>query len=71
MLTIRQEILTNVLGMKRATAKIVPKTLNFKQKQYRLDIVQEMLMMFNDDSDLLKKVITGDESWVYGKYSYF
>ena len=53
--------------MKRATAKIVPKMLNFKQKQYRLDIVQEMLMTFNDDSDLLKKVITGDESWVYGK----
>ena len=22
--------------------------------------------MFNDDPDLLKKVITGDESWVYG-----
>ena len=24
-----------------------------------------MLTAFNDDSDLLKKVITGDESWVY------
>ena len=27
---------------------------------------QEMLTTFNDDPDLLKKVITGDESWVYG-----
>ena len=27
---------------------------------------QEMLVTFNDDSDLLKKVVTGDESWVYG-----
>ena len=25
-----------------------------------------MLTMFNDDPDLLKKVIAGDESWVYG-----
>ena len=22
--------------------------------------------MFNDDLDLLKKVLTGDESWIYG-----
>ena len=25
-----------------------------------------MLTMFKDDPDLLKKVITGDEYWVYG-----
>ena len=50
--------------MKRSTAKIVPKLLNFEQKERR--IAQEMLTMFNDDPDLLKKVITGDESWVYG-----
>ena len=25
-----------------------------------------MLTTFNDNPDLLKKVITGDESWVYG-----
>ena len=31
-----------------------------------MDIAQEMLTTFNYDSDLLKKVITGDESWVYG-----
>ena len=51
--------------MKRAAAKIVPKLLNFKHKQRRMDIPQEMLTTFNDDPDLLKKVITGDESWVY------
>ena len=45
---------------------IVPNLLNFDQKQRRMNIAQEMLTMFNDDSDLLKKVITGDESWVYG-----
>ena len=31
-----------------------------------MDITQDMLMTFNNDPDLLKKVIIGDESWVYG-----
>ena len=48
--------------MKHTTAKIVPKLLNFEQKQSRMDITQEMLTAFNDDPDLLKEVITGDES---------
>ena len=52
--------------MKHATANIVPKLLNFEQKQHRMDIPQEMLTTFNDASDLLKKVITGDESLEYG-----
>ena len=28
-----------------------------------MDIAQDMLLTFNDDPDLLKKVITADESW--------
>ena len=52
-----QAILMNVLGMKRAAAKIVPKLLNFEQKQCRMDIAQEMLTTLNDDPDLLKEVI--------------
>ena len=31
-----------------------------------MDIAQKVLTTFNDDPDLLKIVITGDESWVYG-----
>ena len=34
--------------------------LDFEQQQSRMDIAQEMLTTFNDDPDLLKKVITGD-----------
>ena len=30
-----------------------------------MDIAQEMLTTSNDGPDLLKEVITGDESWVY------
>ena len=52
-----QLIFTDVLSMKHAAAKIVPKLLNFEQKQRNMDIAQEMLTSFNDDSDLLKKVI--------------
>ena len=44
---------------------IVPKLLNFKQKQCRMDIAQNMLTTFNDDPDLPRKVITGHETWVY------
>ena len=51
--------------MKGATAKIVPKLLNFEQKQRSINIAQEMLSSFNDDPDLLKKIIICDESWVY------
>ena len=62
-----QAIFTDVLGMKRAAAKIVSKLPNFKQKQHCIDIVQEILTTFNDDpGHMLKKVTTDDESWVYG-----
>ena len=57
-----QAIFTDVLQMNRATTKIVPKLLNFEQKQRHMDTVHEMLTIFNDDPDLLKRIITGDES---------
>ena len=52
--------------MKRVAAKFVPKLLNFDQKQRRVDIAQELLNEVNNDPELLKTVITGDETWVYG-----
>ena len=51
-----QAIFTIVLGIKRAATKIFP----FKASR---DVE---LMMLNNDPDLLKKIITGDESWMYG-----
>ena len=59
-------IFSDILGLKRVAAKFVPKLLNFDQKIRRMTIAQEMLNDVNDEPDLLKKVITGDESWVYG-----
>ena len=39
------EIFSNVLGMKRAAAKFVPKLLNFEEKQRRMEVAQESLTM--------------------------
>ena len=52
--------------MKCAAAKIVSKLLNFEQKRCRVDIAKKIFSTFNYNPDLLKKVITGDESWMYG-----
>ena len=38
-----QTIFMDVLGIKRAAANIVPKLLNFEQKQRCMNIVQQML----------------------------
>ena len=60
-----QAIFTDVLGMKHAAANIITKLLNFEQKQCRIDIAHDMLTKFNGDPDLLNKVITSVESWLY------
>ena len=61
-----QAILTDVFDMKHAAANINPQLLNCKQKQRRMDITKEILSAFNNYSDLLKKFITGNESWGNG-----
>ena len=60
------EIFSNVLGMKRVAAKFVSKLLNFQQKQRRMEVAQESLNEVYDDAKLLKRIISGDETWVYG-----
>jgi len=58
-------ILTADLGLRRVSAKFVPKLLKVEQKQLRLEIAQDMLDCVESDSNFLNTVITGDESWVY------
>ena len=58
-------IFSDILGLKSVAPKFVPKLLNIDQKTRRVNIAQEMLNDVNDDPDLLKRVITGDKSWVY------
>ncbi|UYV81744.1 hypothetical protein LAZ67_20002183, partial [Cordylochernes scorpioides] len=59
-------IFINDLGMRRVAAKFVPKLLNCDQKQHCMNIAKEMLDSVRDDPNLLQRVITGDEAWVYG-----
>ncbi|UYV84074.1 hypothetical protein LAZ67_X001101 [Cordylochernes scorpioides] len=59
-------IFINDLGMRRVAAKFVPKLLNCDQKQHHMNIANEMLDSVRDDPNLLQRVITGDEAWVYG-----
>ena len=62
------EIFSNVLGIKRMAAKFVPKLLNLEQKQRRMEVAQESLNEVNHDAELLKRIITGVETWVYRYY---
>ncbi|UYV62235.1 hypothetical protein LAZ67_1008329 [Cordylochernes scorpioides] len=59
-------IFINDLGMRRVAAKFVPKLLNCDQKQHRMNIANEMLDSVRDDPNLLQRVVTGYEAWVYG-----
>ncbi|UYV67212.1 POLR2B [Cordylochernes scorpioides] len=59
-------IFINDVSMRRVAAKFVQKLLNCDQKQHRMNIANEMLDSVRDDPNLLQRVITGDEAWVYG-----
>jgi len=61
-----QRVLTEELGMHRVAAKFVPRILTADQKQQRVNICAELRQFASDDETFLSRVITGDESWVYG-----
>ena len=56
------EIFNKILGMTRVCATFIPKLLTTEQKDLRSEIVLDNLEMVSDDENVLKKVITGDES---------
>ena len=61
-----QTILTCDLNMHRIAAKFVPRLLTPKQKEHRVAICQELRQHALNDPSFMSRVITGDESWVYG-----
>ena len=65
-----ETIFTNVLNMKRMVAKFVPKLLNFQQKKHGVTFAEQMPANVDDDPDLFKHVITGDETITITGYSF-
>ena len=61
-----QKIIHEDLRLKRKASKFVPKILTPEQKEIRKTISQNMLEMVSDDKEWMNKVISGDETWVYG-----
>lgn len=61
-----QEILTEKLQMRRVAAKFVPKVLTEDQKGHRVVCSEELLEQATNDDNFLKRIITGDETWVFG-----
>jgi len=57
-----RKILTEDLDIRKVCAKMVPKELTKEQKQRRVTICQDLL---EKQDDILGRVITGDETWVY------
>ena len=52
--------------MKCVVAKFVPWLLLPEQKEHRAAVANDLIQNTTSDPDFLRKVITGDESWVYG-----
>jgi hypothetical protein len=61
-----QRILSEELNMRSIAAKFVPRLLQNKQKQHRLEVCRVLQQQLQEDPKFLSKVVTGDESWVYG-----
>ena len=57
-----RKILTEDIDMRKVCAKMVPNELTEEQKLRRVTICQDML---ERQDDILGRVITGDETWVY------
>ena len=58
-------ILTEELKMHRVAAKLVPRLMTSDQQAHRVQVCQDLLDHSENDKELLSKIITGDESWVY------
>ena len=59
------KIITEDLGMRKICAKMVPKLLNDDQKERRVEVCQGILGHLQTEPDLLQRVITGDQSWIF------
>ena len=59
------KILTQDLGMKCVMAKFIQWLLPPEQKEHCAIVANDLIQTSTNEPDFLKKVITGDELWVY------
>ena len=57
-----QIVLKDHLGLTRVKSRLVPKFLNFFEKESRVQACEAMLP---DYQGVYKQIIAGDESWIY------
>jgi histone-lysine N-methyltransferase SETMAR len=60
-----QTILKDKLQMQRVAARVVPKMLNFDQKNRHKEVAREMISEAASDWTFMQSIITGDETYVY------
>src|SRR5215469_2535836 len=59
-------IIKEDLQLKKTPSKFVPKMITIQQKENRVEVAKSILEMAEEDPNWKEKVITGDETWVYG-----
>ncbi|KAL4092021.1 hypothetical protein QTP88_026604 [Uroleucon formosanum] len=59
-------ILSDALGMKRVSAKLVPKLLTEEQMEHCIEVCLDLKNRVSNDPCFIKSIITSDETWVYG-----
>ena len=58
-------IITEDLVMRKNCAKMVPSLVNEGQKERRVQVCQDILELLETEPNLLKRVVTGNESWIF------
>ena len=58
-------IITEDLGMRKICAKIVRRLLNEGQNERCVQVCQDILEQLETSPNLLKRVATGDETWIF------
>lgn len=59
------KIITEGLGRRKVCAKMVPRLLNVDQKERRMQMCRDIIERLQNEPDLLRRVITGDETWTF------
>ncbi|UYV81426.1 hypothetical protein LAZ67_20001157 [Cordylochernes scorpioides] len=65
-ISIEDDPLTEDLKLKKTPAKFIPRFLTNEQKLCQLTTCEDMLEMTRTDPEWKDKIITGDDTWVYG-----